>query len=78
VTTSASPTTPSGNRGPPVASNCGVFYYECRGFLAAPTTVGSREADEAYAYSVRKADTSLVEALDAFIAENRDTYGWPQ
>jgi ABC-type amino acid transport substrate-binding protein len=35
------------------------------------------EADEVYAYIVRKANTGLVEALNAYIAANRNTYGWP-
>jgi len=35
------------------------------------------ESDETYSYVVRKADTGLVEALNAYIAENRATYGWP-
>ena len=36
------------------------------------------EADETYSYVTRRADTGLIEALDAFIAENGDGYGWPR
>jgi ABC-type amino acid transport substrate-binding protein len=36
------------------------------------------EGNEKYAYVVRKADTGLVEALNAYIAANRNTYGWPR
>jgi ABC-type amino acid transport substrate-binding protein len=38
---------------------------------------GGSEANEQYAYIVREADAGLVEALNAYIAENRATYGWP-
>lgn len=36
------------------------------------------EANEQYAYIVRKADTGLVEALNAYITENHAAYGWPK
>jgi hypothetical protein len=36
------------------------------------------EANEQYAYIVCKADTGLVEALNAYITENHAAYGWPK
>jgi len=36
------------------------------------------EKSETYSYVVLKADTGLIEALNAYIAENRGTYGWLQ
>jgi len=36
------------------------------------------EKSETYSYVVRKADAGLIEALNAYIAENGATYGWPR